>query len=107
MCNFKTLYYEENGYLIVCEACNHFQLAFLSNLQTLSSWQLHILHKQVKQNVAHYGDIINGTQKCIYLPGPQEGCGMILNRKELQALFELLETAEVNYKAEQLLELFK
>ncbi|MBZ4189153.1 DUF6686 family protein [Niabella beijingensis] len=105
MCSFKTLYYAEDGYLIVCNECRHFQLAFQTTLLTMTAQDLQVFHTLVKENREYNADI-NSGRKNIYIPTPLEGYGMILNRKELEELFQLLETAEVNFKAECLLELF-
>ncbi|ANH83301.1 hypothetical protein A8C56_22015 [Niabella ginsenosidivorans] len=107
MCTFKTLYYEEDGYLIFCSECMHFQLAFQTSLLTLAARDLHILHALVKENYEYHCFEPVPYRKNIYIPTPLEGYGMILDQAELAQLFHLLETAEVNYKAESLLELFK
>ncbi|MBO9617410.1 MAG: hypothetical protein J7539_00125 [Niabella sp.] len=107
MCSFRTLYYGEEGYLIVCDECRHFQLAFQTSLFTLTAGDLKILHSLVKQHREYHDGAPGSFQKNIYIPTPLEGYGMILDIKELQLLFELLETAEINFKTMGLLELFK
>ncbi|WP_018626864.1 DUF6686 family protein [Niabella aurantiaca] len=107
MCNFKTLYYAPHGYLIVCNECRHFQLAFQTTLLTMTAQDLHIFHTLVKENREYSPFDASPGRKNIYIPTPLEGYGMILNREELEDLFQLLETAEVNFKAESLLDLFK
>ncbi|WP_008587129.1 DUF6686 family protein [Niabella soli] len=107
MCSFKTLYYGEEGYLIACEECRHFQLAFQTSLFTLTADDLKIFHSLVKQHREYHREATGSFQKNIYIPTPLEGYGMILDQRELQQLFELLETAEINFKTMGLLELFK
>ncbi|MCF3110805.1 hypothetical protein LL912_18620 [Niabella sp. CC-SYL272] len=107
MCNFKTLYYASEGYLIMCSDCQHFQLAFQTTLLTMTAQDLQVFHTLVKENREYNPADINPERKNIYIPTPLEGYGIILNRKELEALFQLLETAEVNLKTASLLELFK
>lgn len=107
MCNFKTLYYASDGYLIVCNDCQHFQLAFQTTLLTMTAHDLHVFHTLVKENREYNQVDAVPDRKNIYIPTPLEGYGMILNHAELEALYQLLETAEINFKAESLLELFK
>ena len=107
MCTFKTLYYEEDGYLVFCSDCMHFQLAFQTSLLTLSARDLHVLQTLVKESYESYRFESGPCKKSIYIPTPLEGYGLILDQAELTQLFHLLETAEINYKAESLLELFK
>ncbi|WP_300597618.1 DUF6686 family protein [Niabella sp.] len=107
MCNFKTLYYAPDGYLIMCNDCQHFQLAFQTTLLTMTAQDLQVFHTLVKENREYSPFDTDPDRKTIYIPTPLEGHGMILNHKELEMLFQLLETAEVNYKTASLLELFK
>ncbi|MGJ7031091.1 DUF6686 family protein [Niabella hirudinis] len=107
MCNFKTLCYAPDGYLIVCNECRHFQLAFQTTLLTMTARDLQVFHTLVKENREYNPPETHTGRKNIYIPTPLEGHGIILNGKELEALYQLLETAEVNFKAECLLNLFK
>lgn len=107
MCNFTKLYYGETGYLLVCKDCEHYQLAFHTSLFSFTAKDLHVFHCLVKEKQETHSLDHQPHQKCIYIPTPLDGFGLILNPQELHQLYTLLEIAEVNYKAECLLHLFK
>lgn len=107
MCTFRQLYYGEDGYLIICTDCQHFQLAFQTSLLTFTAPDLHVFHSLVKENYELNYYETSPPRKNIYIPTSMDGHGMILTQQELGQLFNILEIAEVNLKTESLLELFK
>lgn len=73
----------------------------------MTARDLLVFHTLVKES-REYNPPTPGThRKSIYIPTPMEGYGIILSPEETEALYQLLETAAINFKTERLLSLFK
>jgi|SRR5882757_4057628 len=107
MCNYKTWYYEEkNGYIIECSKCKKLQVGFGNVMLTLAAAEFdefkdHLLKEQEKKQFA-----VAGNVKHIFIATPCEGVTLLLNNIELNELCNMLDKADSEMKAAQLLELF-
>ncbi|WP_153798677.1 DUF6686 family protein [Foetidibacter luteolus] len=107
MCRHQTLFYDDStGYVIQCEECGNFQVGFGNLLVTLNEKDFSSFRKSVNKTLLVYGDSVETITKSFFLPTPSEGVKLLLNKNELQLLATMLEEADTEHKAQQLLHLF-
>lgn len=103
MCNFKTLHFNEHGYVVQCEDCSRFQLAFgnIAVSQTGDEF------REFTRLVAHkYGDkTYSGClhRKDIYLETAARNLMLVFTPTELKNLNDLLQQAELSVELNKLL----
>ncbi|MBL7919949.1 MAG: hypothetical protein JNJ40_06520 [Bacteroidia bacterium] len=96
MCDYKVLVHNENGYIILCNSCNHYQISFGTTAVTIKPENFKVFLEQVtaiKDNTD-----CNGfeKQKRISLNIFSRFAMMVLTYSELICLFELLDEAVFN-----------
>lgn len=105
-CTYVTLHSGANGYIVKCESCEKYQLAFLSSLLTLDEEEYKKICQQTKEQITQTSVGSNTNCKSILL---QTGCDdvkIILSPLELRDLHEMLEDADVTERTNALLQLF-
>lgn len=104
MCNYKILAHNENGYVILCYSCRHYQLAFGTTAVTFDPADFKLFLEQVDQLVQEVD--CNGfeKQKRIPLEIACKCAMMILNYTELLKLHQLLDEAAFDEVIGNLLE---
>jgi len=107
MCNYKTWYYEEkNGYVIECSKCKNLQVGFGNVMLTLDSAEFDELRKLLIMEQKKVQCTVIGNVKHIFIATPCAGVTLLLNNGELNELCNMLDKADTEMKAAQLLELF-
>lgn len=106
MCQFQSLYFEDDGYVVRCKQCNNYQLAFGNMMITLSQHDFDIMCKAVQHKCAEENFTFSGYAKCIVVPTPSNGMHLLLTKKELTRFNEILEEADNEAKAQSLISLF-
>ena len=104
MCNYKILAHNEDGYVILCHSCRHYQLAFGTTAVTFNPADFKIFLEQVDQLRQDVN--CNGFEKQKRIP-VEISCKcamMILNYTELLRLHTLLSEAAFDEEMEALLE---
>jgi len=105
-CKFQTLYTGEDGYVVRCRECGHYQLAYLCVMVTLDEKEYHSFRRMVQQ---HYEDSIcleNKYCKCVVVQTPAAGTCFLFSGREIKRFAELLDEADNEEKALALIELF-
>lgn len=105
MCEFKSLHYGDDGYVVRCKQCGHFQTGYMSTMLTLTEDDFGILCKMVKYKNSE-AESFPGNCKNIILPTPAEGIFMLLTKQEVSRFNEILEEADNEVKALNLIRLF-
>jgi hypothetical protein len=104
MCNYKILAHNEDGYVILCHSCRHYQLAFGTMAVTFDPGEFKLFLEQVD----HLRSEVNCNgfkkQKRIPVEIPCKCTRMILNYTELIKLHNLLDEATFEEEVELLLE---
>jgi hypothetical protein len=104
MCNYKTLAHNEHGYVILCNHCRHYQLAFGTTAVTFSP----AAYSGFKKQLGFYherGNTRNSEiQKCISLDLSCRCVMMVLNYEEFGRLYELVSQAGFNEGMETIFE---
>lgn len=106
-CDFQSLYYGEEGYVVRCKQCAHYQVAFISTMLTLSEADFYLFYKQVKNKVFQSYSDINQDAKIIMIGTPSQDVHLILTPIELMRLYKIMEEADSEIKVQELLCLFK
>ncbi len=106
-CDFQSLYYGEDGYVVRCRQCGHYQVAFVSTMLTLVEADFHVFCEQVKYKALQSYSHVNPDSKIIMLATPSQDVHLILTPSELIRLSRALEEADNEIKAQELLCLFK
>ena len=113
MCEFQKLSFSEHGYVVRCQECGHYQLAFGTTMLTLSNEDFKTLHGIVQQKylsvckneacVHEYG----AEAKSVVISTPFTGMCIVVTRKELNHLNSMMENADNEIQALIMMELFK
>lgn len=106
-CDFQSLYYGEEGYVVRCKQCGHYQIAFVSTMLTLTEPDFDIFCRQVGYKAAQSYSNMNQDSKIIMIATPSQDVHLILTPAELSRLHKTLEEADTEIKAQELLCLFK
>ncbi|MES2429835.1 MAG: DUF6686 family protein [Bacteroidota bacterium] len=106
MCKYDSLYFGDDGYVVRCNTCGNYQVAFLSTMLTLTQKDLDVLHKLILSRCNNELYEYGGNAKCITVPTPGKGINLILTKNEAMRFSEILEDADTEVKALELLSLF-
>lgn len=106
MCEFQSLYYNDDGYVVRCNQCSHYQVAYSSIMLTLTDYEFGSFYKliEAKKNDADY--CFSPQSKCVVLQTPAQGVCILLTQAETQRFFEILEEADNEMKALTLINMF-
>ncbi|MEI6950109.1 DUF6686 family protein [Paraflavisolibacter sp. H34] len=108
MCQIQTLYHDQQvGYVVRCPDCAKLQIGFGNLVLTLDPDGFDQLHRQVRCTLREYIPCPNKAAKNIMLHTNHEACKLILSEEELLDLHHMLEEADNERQARQLLELFQ
>lgn len=94
MCSYKTLAHNEHGYVILCQYCKHYQLAFGTTAVSFAPSDYVVFKQQLK----YYSGIKktepeNDLRKCITIDIFSHCSKMVLNFEEVVKLEELIAQA--------------
>ncbi|KAA5532730.1 hypothetical protein F0919_18290 [Taibaiella lutea] len=106
MCEFQSLYYSDDGYVAQCKDCGYYQVAFGNTMLSLSTKDYITLRKVVKKkcNDIDYASFENTRN--IVIPTPSAGLFILLTKEEVNSFHRILEAADTEEKAQQLMALF-
>ncbi|HRO48439.1 DUF6686 family protein [Agriterribacter sp.] len=106
MCGFQYLYNGEDGYVVRCKQCGHYQLAFASVMLTLTENEFRLFGELVKYKCEGADDALTEYSKSVVLRTPAEGVFILLTKNEAVRLCEILEEADNENKALTLMSMF-
>ena len=106
MCGFQYLYNGEDGYVVRCRNCGHYQFAFASVMLTLTEDEFRLFGKLVKYKYDSVHESLSESSKSIVLPTPAPGISVLLTKNETARLCAILEEADNENKALMLISLF-
>jgi hypothetical protein len=106
MCEFQSLYFNNDGYVVRCKQCGHYQIAFGSTMLTLVKKDFEAICKMVKYKSSEKDSSFSEHSKCVVIPTPSYGLHMLLTKNEANRFNEILEEADNEAKALCLLSLF-
>ena len=101
MCQYQQLASHENGYIIRCIECRHYQVHFARMILTLSEQEFLQLYKELESMKARIFE-----EQVLVLKTPKKGVHLVLSDTDLVRFCEMAEIADNEIKAQHLLELF-
>lgn len=105
MCEHKVLSHNQNGYIIRCLECDHFQIGFGTTVISFSPGQFARFKKSAElQYFLFQKDKNIPLRKDIDLPTFSKNVQLMLNYAELVNLWNLIEEASVMLQLEKLFE---
>lgn len=105
-CHYQSLYYNDDGYVVRCKDCNHYQIAFSSTMLTLNDAEFKAFCNQVKNKCCEADFSLAKNSKSVVLQTPSHCICIILTRNEALRFYEILEEADNEARALSLLNLF-
>lgn len=106
-CEYQHLCSCPQGYVARCVRCGIYEIAFISTLVMLKADDFSVFIKMVTYKSLHEQKGSDPDLKCMVVETPVEGFCMILTRREACQLAELLERADTEARAQDLLGLFR
>lgn len=106
-CHFQKLYSGEDGYVVRCRECGHYQLAYLCVMVTLDEKEFQSFRRMVQQQYENSLHITNDLCKCVIVQTPAAGTCFLFTKREIKRFTELLDEADTEERAQLLLALFR
>lgn len=106
MCAFQSLYYSDDGYVVQCKDCGHYQLGFGTMMLSLSRNDFTTLRKIVKCKYQETNIACTENARNIVIPTPSQSSCLLLTREESDRFHEILEAADTEEKAQEMIALF-
>lgn len=105
MCQYQTLHYDDKvGYVIRCLHCENFQIGYGNLLINLHISDFIDFCQWIREYKT--GPDENSTIKSIIIPTPCEGLKLFLSQRELKELQDMLDTADSEWRSQEMLRLF-
>jgi hypothetical protein len=105
-CEFQSLYFDNDGYIVRCKHCGHYQVAFLCICITLNESDFQAFCRIVKSKFEESRSSFAEHSKCIVIQTPAEGISFLLTKAEAKTFIQILEEADNESKALSLISLF-
>lgn len=105
-CNFEFLYSGEEGYVVKCIQCNHYQVAFGTTMLTLDEEAYAVFYRQIKYRALEFYSPEAYHSKCVIIATPDQHVHLILTPIELNRLYYMMGQADNESKALGMLQLF-
>lgn len=107
MCNYQTLFHDDNtGYVVRCCKCNTLQIGFGNLMLTFREEDFESFRKWIQNIKEEQQSFQNKTCRCIIIPTPCEGMKLLLNRIELDDFSNMLDAADTELRSLAILKLF-
>lgn len=103
MCHYKILAHNEDGYVILCHTCKHYQLAYGTTAATFSPADFKLFCRQAERLKSDFSCDGFEHQKRIPMELFCSCVNMVLSYRELEKLHGLLNEAEFNEEVDLLL----
>lgn len=101
MCEYQHLCRRENGYIIRCPKCRHYEVHFARTILTLTDVEFFQLYHQLDSvKPKAYSEQVH------VLTTPKQGVHMILSGIEVVEFYDMVERADSEARALELVELF-
>ncbi len=108
MCNYQTLYHDDNtGYIIRCLDCDKIQIGYGNLMLTLNADGFEVFHGWLKKVKDQQHPSQKETLRCIAIPTPCEGIKLLLSLRELNEFDAMMEEADTELRSTALIKLFR
>lgn len=106
MCEYQSLYYGDDGYIVRCKHCDYYQLAFISTMVTITGTEFEALCQLVRTRCSEEDSVFTADTRSIILTLPNRGICMLLTRAEANRFNKILEETDNEIKSQELIDLF-
>jgi ribosomal protein S27E len=106
MCEFEQLYFDNDGYVVRCKDCGHYQVAYASMALTFSVNDFKVFCSKVKRKSLEMDCSLAEHSKSIVITTPCKNITMLLTRKEAMRFAAILDEAENEAMALSLINMF-
>jgi len=107
MCTYHTCYQNDTrGYIVQCTECRRLQMGYGNMMIVFYQDEFKSFMRLVNKLQAEQPPEERRQLKHIVIPTPSDSVRLLLSRDDLAELHEMLEEADSEIKARQLLELF-
>lgn len=103
MCNLQVLTHNESGYVVQCEQCRHFQIAFGTTVVCFSGDDIIRFEHIAGETAATWNDDGFPDRKSIYLPLFADQVQLVVSFRELKQLQQMLAEALIMSETNKLL----
>ena len=106
MCEFQSLYFDDDGYIMRCKQCGFYQVAFISTMLTLAEADFQALRKMARQKFYAADPTSSDHSKTFILKTSSHGFYLLLTRNETGRFCDILEGADNEVKALTIMGMF-
>ena len=107
MCHYDTCYQSDTiGYIVQCKECRRLQMGYVNIMIVFYPDEFASFRKLVKELNSQQQPAERRRLKHILIPTPSDCIRLLLSQDDLTELYTMLEEADNEIKARQLLELF-
>ncbi|MDO9375190.1 MAG: DUF6686 family protein [Bacteroidota bacterium] len=107
MCEFESLYFSDDGYVVRCKETGHYQVAFMSTILTLTEVDFQQFCKLIRTRSGDWEGYVGADTRCVVIPTPAQGINLLFTKKEALQFNNILEEADTENRALSLMRLFK
>lgn len=105
MCSLQQLHQSKEGHVVHCRGCRHYQLLFGGVVLSMSEEEFQKFNKAV---TAFKNDLLLCDNDCdVPMPTMRQGVHLLLNQHKIANLHALLEAADAEAKALEMMQLFQ
>ena len=106
MCEYQTLYDNNDGCVLFCKHCRLYHVAFLCLGLTFNEEDFKTFRNLIGYEYAKVDYSFKNHSRNIMIQTPADGIGFIFSKYELKRFYEILEEADTEYRVMALLGLF-
>jgi hypothetical protein len=107
MCQYQTLFYDDKvGYVIRCLHCENFQIGYGNVLVNLYTPDFTDFVQWIKDYRNDLQETADASVKSVIIPTPCDGLKLYLSQRELKELHEMLDTADSEWRSQEMMRLF-
>lgn len=103
MCSYKVLFHKSSGYVVKCNSCSHYQVAYGTMVFTISTENMRLMFNQVSNLNAQKSHTQESRNERFQVKMPSDSVIMALNSRELKQYFNMLEEAFAMEELKQML----
>lgn len=107
MCEFQTLHCSNDGYVVRCKECGHYQIGYGSTMLTLGDNDFETLCNVVMHKCAEEDCPSSNNCKRVIIPTVCKSMSILLTYKEALRFNEILQEADNEMKALELMDMFQ
>jgi hypothetical protein len=104
LCDFKTLEHDSRGYVVRCEKCNYFQVAFGNIAIRINEERFSAFSSLISSMTDEKRNEVDKSARNIYFESPCRNILFLFSVKELDMLNDLLQSAMMNIQISRMLE---